>query len=373
MTTRTSRRWPLALATAACGLAALGGAGLASANDGGGDGGAVYVETNAAAGNAVQVFGRASDGSLRPGASYATGGLGTGAGLGSQGALALDDETLLAVDAGSNDIAVFRADDGRLRRTDIEPSGGERPISVTVHDGLVYVLNAGGTGNVTGFRLRHGDLTPLAGSSRPLSTGASAPAQVAFSPDGRTVVVTEKATNAIDGFPVGRDGRLGTAVVTASSGQTPFGFAFDRRGRLFVSEAFGGAPGASALSSYGVARSGALGVLSGTAPTLQTAACWVAVTESGRYAYVTNTGSDSITGYSVSPSGALALLNPSGVTATTGRGPTDVALSRGSHHLYALGGKDGSISGFRVRSDGGLTPVSTTSVLPASAVGLVAD
>lgn len=360
-----------AAAVAAIGLGALSQAGLAAASD---DPGAVYAEGNAASGNTVLAFERAADGRLTPAGTYATGGLGTGGGLGSQGAVALDDHLLLAVNAGSDDVSVFRVGPKGLRLVDREPSGGDRPISVTVHDGLAYVVNAGGTGNLSGFRLgRRGDLVPLPGSARPLSTGDSGPAQVEFSPDGDTVVVTEKNTNVIDGYPVRRDGRLGAPVVTASSGATPFGFAFDRRGRIVVSEAFGGAAGASAASSYALGRSGAARTVTGSLATLQTAACWVAVTDSGRYAYVANTGSNSITGYAIAPSGALTRLAADGVTATTGRSATDVALSRASRYLYSRGATDGSITAFRVERDGGLTSVGVTTGLPASAVGLVAE
>ena len=374
MTKRTLPRWRSAAAVGALGLAALAQAGLASAHPGHGADGAVYTQTNAVAGNSVLAFDRGADGALAPAGSYATGGLGTGAGLGSQGAVVLADDLLLAVNAGSDQVSVFRVGDRGLRLTDVEPSGGDQPISVTVHDGLVYVLNAGGTGNVTGFRLSdRGNLRPLAAATRPLSTDASGPAQVEFSPDGDEVVVTEKAANVIDSYPVQRDGRLGRAVVTPSAGQTPFGFEFDRRGRLFVSEAAGGAPGASTLSSYAPFRGGPLGVVSASAPTHQTAACWVAVTDNGRYVYTGNTGSNSITGYAITLSGALAPLNPDGVTATTGLTTTDLALSRASRYLYAHNASDGSLSGFRVRPDGGLTPTGTTPGLPTSAVGLAAE
>ena len=373
-TQRSMSRYMSVAAVAALGLGALTQVGPASAHPTHGSGGAVYSQTNAVAGNAVAAFDRAADGRLTPAGSYATGGLGTGAGLGSQGAVTLDDHLLLAVNAGSDQVSVFRVGRRGLRLADVEPSGGDQPISVTVHHGLVYVLNAGGTGNVTGFRLtRRGDLIPLAASTRPLSSGAAGPAQVQFSPDGDTVVVTEKATGVIDGFPVRRDGRLGTAVLNPSAGQTPFGFAFDRRGRLFVSEAFGGAAGQSAVSSYGVTRAGALGVVTPSAATLQTAACWVAVTGSGRYVYTGNTGSNSITGYATTRKGAITRLDPDGVTATTGRSTTDLALSRGSRYLYAHNAIDGSLSGFRVNADGSLTPAGTTTGLPTSAVGLAAE
>ena len=53
--------------------------------------GYVYAATNAVSGNSVVVFTRASDGSLTMAGSYATGGKGTGAGLGSQGSLIVSD------------------------------------------------------------------------------------------------------------------------------------------------------------------------------------------------------------------------------------------------------------------------------------------
>ena len=127
-----------------------------------------------------------------------------------------------------------------------------------------------------------------------------------------------------------------------------------------MSEAFGGAAGPSAPSSYALGRWAAVRTITGTLPTLQTAACWVAVTDSGRYAYAANTGSNTITGYAISPSGALTRLSADGVTATTGRTATDVALSRASRYLYSRGAADGSLTAFRVGFDGGLTSVGVT-------------
>lgn len=216
--------------------------------------GAVYTLTNSAAGNAVAVFDRAADGTLTAAGSVPTGGLGTGAGLGSQGALALsgDGQRLYAVNAGSNTVTAFAVGPNGISSLGAVPSGGIRPISVSESHGLVYVLNAGDgvtAGSISGFTAdARGALAPLAGSTRPLSAASVGPAQIGFSPDGTTLVVTEKATNQIVTYAVGAGGLASGASVYASSGPTPFGFAFDKRGTLIVSEAFGGA--ASALSSY---------------------------------------------------------------------------------------------------------------------------
>jgi 6-phosphogluconolactonase len=335
--------------------------------------GAVVVASNAADGNALLVFPRQEDGSLGEQASYATGGKGTGSGLGNQGGLALaDGRWLLVVNAGSNDVSVFARRDGGLTLTDRHASGGEQPVSVTAWHRLVYVLNAGGSGNIAGFRLGYdGKLRPIPGSSRPLSASSPGPAQIGFSPDGRHLVVTEKATNTITVYDVGRFGLAGRPQPSPSSGETPFGFAFDPRGHLLVSEAFGGATDASALSSYRIGRWDALRVISPSVGTTETAACWVAITPDGRFAYVTNTGSASVSGYRVGPHGEVTLLNEDGVTGHAGTTPIDLAFA-GRNLLYTLNAGDPSITGFSVGHDGGLDRVGDPAAVPTGANGMVA-
>lgn len=337
--------------------------------------GALYVATNATTGNEILVFPRAGDGTLGAPSRFSTGGKGSGGGLGNQGGIALTqgNRWLLVANAGSNEVSVFGVEPDGLELTDRVSSGGEQPVSVTAFRGVVYVLNAGGTGNIAGFRLsEHGRLRALPHSTRPLSSPAPGPAQVAFSPDGEVLVVTEKATNTISTYVVQDDGLTQGPQPQPSAGTTPFGFAFSHRGTLVVSEAFGGAAGASALSSYDVSESGALEVVSGSVGTTQTAACWVVITRDSRFAYTTNTGSGTISGYRLSPDGALTLLAANGVNGTTGAGPIDMALSGNDGFLYALNSGDGTISAFQVNADGSLTSQAGASGLPAGANGLAA-
>jgi len=184
-------------------------------------------------------------------------------------------------------------------------------------------------------------------------------------------VVTEKDTGLIDLYAVAEDGAVSEAIQVPSNGETPFGFSFTRQGLLIVSEAFGGRQGESALSSYGLEQAD-VELISGSVPDHQTAACWVAVTRNSRYAYTTNTGSGTISGYRVSRCGGLDLLDPDGVTATTGDGssPTDLALSSDSLFLYAVASGTGAIAAFAVNDDGSLTPLGELGGLPLSVVGL---
>jgi 6-phosphogluconolactonase len=338
-----------------------------------GNAGVVYASSNAMAGNQVMRFERAADGTLNAAGVIATGGTGTGAGLGSQGAVTLstNNRWLFVVNAGSNDVSVIRIGSSGWEVTDREPSGGTMPISVTVHRTTVYVLNAGGAGNISGFTLMpDGSLSPIAGSTRPLSGPAVQPAQVSFAPTGDWLVVTEKATNQILTYPVNGSGVAGAPVVHPSSGTTPFGFDFAGTNRLIVSEAFGGAPNASATSSYRL-NSGGLQLVSGSVPTTETAACWVATTKNGRYAYVSNTGSSSVTGYSIAADGELTILDADGVTGTTAGPAIDAGISVNGQFLYVLNG-NGTISAFSIAADGSLTSTGTTMGLPAGSVGLAA-
>jgi 6-phosphogluconolactonase (cycloisomerase 2 family) len=349
-------------------------AGTAGSARGGEDtAGAVYTLSNAAAGNSVLVFTRAHDGTLTPAGSYPTGGLGTGSGLGSQGALVRAGNRLVGVDAGSNQIAAFDVKDDTLTLASHVASGGVMPISVTVHHDLVYVLNAGDAthaANITGFTFRHGMLEPLDGSTRSLSTASPGPAQVEFTPDGHVLVVTEKDTNRIDTYVVGADALATGPDVQPSAGATPFGFEFDKHGNLIVSDAFGGAAGASALSSYDVARDGTLTVTTPLAPDGQTAACWVVVTKNGRYAYTTNTGSANVSSYTIEPDGSISLLHA--IAGSTGATPIDAGITQNGRLIYTLDSGGHDLSAFTIAEDGSLTSVPGIAGLPASAVGLAA-
>jgi 6-phosphogluconolactonase len=338
---------------------------------------AVYTLTNAADGNEVLVYDRAVDGTLSFRAAYETGGLGSGAGLGSQGALALSPSGrwLLAVNAGSDEISIFAVRPNGLVLVDKAPSGGVHPISVAVHARRVYVLNDGDSGNITGFFIGfRGKLIPIPRSTRPLSNGgegpAPGPAQISFTPDGRSLVVTEKATNLIDTYNLRFLVARGPEV-HESAGETPFGFAITRKRVLIVSEAFGGAEGASALSSYAISRNN-LDLISPSVGTTQTAACWVVVTRNGKYAYTTNTGSSSISSYRVGHDGSLSLLDPASGFTGDGTKPIDMAFSLGDRYLYALSGGTPGISAFRLMPDGSLDSLGITEV-PAGSVGLAAQ
>jgi 6-phosphogluconolactonase len=235
--------------------------------------------------NAVAAFRRDINGLLTPVGRFPTGGAGNPFPqpgdppvdpLASQGALIMSDgkRFLIAVNAGSNQISVLRINKNTLELADIVDSGGSRPISAALHDDLLYVLNEGGTPNIAGFTFNEcdGTLKSLPNSTRPLVGAANAdPAQIAFTPDGGSLVVTEKDGNRIDTYNINENGRAGPPRGNPSSGTTPFGFAFNNDGTLIVSEAFALMPNQAAVSSYNLGSNGTLGVISGSVHNNQTA------------------------------------------------------------------------------------------------------
>jgi 6-phosphogluconolactonase len=340
---------------------------LSAFGGGGPFGGAVYVMSNAPEGNTVIAFERDYHGRLTLADTYATAGFGTGGNidpLASQGSLILsrNHRWLFAVNAGSDDISVFRVLRNSLELIGSFDSGGQFPVSLTLHRNLLYVLNAGREGagaNITGFSLnRHGELIPLADSTRTLEPGGYH--QVGFNPDGDALVVTQgvpTGENVIRVFSVDEEGLPGDVpTVSPSTGVVPFGFIFDWLGHLLVSEA-----GSGAVSSYAIQEDGTLEVISGSVPNGNNATCWIAGTWFGGV-FTANTASDNISSYKVNfGSGQIRLKD---ADAAAGGKPIDMATTADGRFLYVLNAADGTVGGFRISPYGFLKDLGTTAGLP---------
>jgi 6-phosphogluconolactonase (cycloisomerase 2 family) len=359
-----------AVAGSLLGVAALAAPALAApaAHAGGSPGGgAVFVQTDNTAGNAVVAYHRAPDGTLTLAGTYPTGGRGgvlTGSvvdHLASQGSLTYDGEhgLLFAVNAGSDTVSVFGVSGDRLELRQVVWSGGSFPVSVAVYGDHAYVLDALDGGALYGYRIAAGYLAPIPGSHRGLGLSTTAtpqftntPGQVAFTPDGSAVLVTTKANgNDVDVFAVRHDGRLSASpVVNSEPGTVPFAISFDRDGHVLIAEAGTNALATFALSG-GVLTQLAVGV------TGQMATCWVA--PAGRYFYVSNAGSGSVSGYTVSGSGQPGALG----NTKTDAGTVDASATHG--FLYVQTGGAGIVDEFAVGSGGALSPIGSVTVTGA--------
>jgi 6-phosphogluconolactonase (cycloisomerase 2 family) len=335
---------------------------FAQDTDEGDKSGAVFAMNNGVDNNEIIAFRRNGDGSLQQTRTFETAGRGSGGTvdpLGSQGSLVLsqDRSHLFAVNAGSGELSVFRVQGDLLSLEDKVISGGSEPVAVTQHADLVYVVNAGGNGNVVGFRWENGQLTEIPDSTRLLSASNSAPGSIAFSPDGKFLAVSEKQTSELDGFSVQGNGTLTPAVVTPSAGPGEFAISFAPNGTVLVSETGPtGGVNASAISSYALLSSGALSPVSTSIPTLGAATCWQVTTPDGRFVYTANSGTATISGYSIGANGTLTPLpgtiqgsNPSGAA------NIDITISSNGKFLYTLNTGNGTIGIFAIRKDGSLT------------------
>ncbi len=327
----------------------------------------VFVQTDNTAGNQIVAYDRSDNGSLTPAGTYNTGGLGgqlTGSvvdHLASQGSLTYDQRssTLYAVNADSNTVSVFSVRGDRLALRQVVNSGGTFPVSVATYGSLVYVLNAENGGSVQGFVNFFGHLFALPGSNRPLGLNPTAtpqfvntPGQVAFSPDGSKLIVTTKANGSdIDVFGVGRFGYLSpTPVVNSEPGTVPFAISFDAAGHLVIAEA-----GTNALATFTLNPGGTVSPITAVG-TGQAATCWVAQAQG--FFYVSNAASGSVSQFSDSLSGSLALAGQT----TTDPGTVDASASFGGQYLYVQTGGNGIVDEFHVGAGGSLAEIGSVTV-----------
>jgi 6-phosphogluconolactonase len=331
---------------------------------------AVFVMTNNADRNEVLSFARAADGSLRWAGSFGTGGRGSGGNndpLESQGSLRLSQDGLLlfAVNAGSGQLSVFRVLGTHLALVQVVTVDGSEPVSVAQHGNLVYVLNAGGSSAVVGFSLHDGRIERIPNSRTFLSTNTSGPGSLAFSPDGRFLVVSEKSTGLIDVFPVRADGTLGQIVENTSADPGLFAVSFAPNGALVAAETGpAGASNASTVASYAVQADGTLAPITTNLGTLGNANCWNAITPDGRFVYNSNAGSSNIAGFAIGTDGSLTAL-PGTVVGSNPAGSTnlDITVSADGKFLYTLNSHAGTIGIFAIQSDGTLSNVGEASGL----------
>lgn len=333
---------------------------------------AVFVMTNDADENSVVSYERSREGALSNPHRVPTGGRGSGGTvdpLASQGSLTLsnDGAWLFAANAGSGTVSLFRVFGSRLLLTDRVPTGGSEPNAIAQHGNLVYVLNTAASSNVVGFRLDNGHLRRIDDSLRLLSGNTVNSSSLAFSPDGKFLVVTERAGNHIDVFRVQNDGRLAPIVVNDAAAPGTFSAVFAPNGTLIVSETGAGGPLGSTISSYAIASNGNLLPVSTGVPTLGNANCWNVVTPDGRFVYASNAGSSSIAGFRIGAHGELAPIGSTVVGANPdGSANLDVTISSDGRFLYSLNAGTGSVGAFAIQRDGSLVGLGTRGGLPAA-------
>lgn len=339
----------------------------------------VFVMGNANGPNVVTMLKQNRNGSVKVKGVYSTGGQGVGIGttvpfdpLGSQHSLNLSQSGrwLFNVNAGSDTISVFRVKENSLELVDVVDSHGRYPTSIAEYHGLVYVLNAIGDASISGYSQdEDGKLTFI--SNLNLKAGTpddrgqpfllESVSQISFTPDGEWLVMTKKGGETTPGtvsrFRVSDDGRLGAPLTDIGAGLAQFGFVFDLHSNLIVSEALSGT-----ISQYRFESE--LGSIVSYARTpARFSLCWLDI--NNKYLYGSNPFDDSISGYRVGSDGSLTPLTSNSVVAQLqpNQVPTDVKLSNDGRYFYVISSATGTLLAYRVnKATGALTKVSETNL-----------
>eukprot|EP00178_Gracilaria_changii_P005798 TRINITY_DN1980_c0_g1_i1.p1 TRINITY_DN1980_c0_g1~~TRINITY_DN1980_c0_g1_i1.p1 ORF type:complete len:460 (+),score=87.53 TRINITY_DN1980_c0_g1_i1:87-1382(+) len=321
---------------------------------------------------------------------------------------------VLAVNAGSNSVSVFRIlRDFSLRLVHVQAVRGVGPNSIAVSGNLVYVASADADGNFTtpiskqgvlsGFVLTSsGRLIALPRSGRVLTFRPSA---IKFSPDRRSLVVsslftsvTAAATGTLEEivvFSVNRLGLLSSAPVSAAT-STEFGNAERRNlpgvigfdivksnGVQYVvvpevrsivgSDGMDALEQAASVSTWRLDANSALFAVQLDVPvgssvsSGQQDSCWLEFTPDLKHFFVSNTASNSTSVFSFDQ-GVSTLQEEVGAS---GGSPIDVWSSRDSKFVYQL--FSGAVGVFQVGERGTLNEMQRAMNVPErNAQGIVA-
>jgi DNA-binding beta-propeller fold protein YncE len=210
-----------------------------------------------------------------------------------------------------------------------------------------------------------GSLTPIPCSGSNCSTG-SGPEGVAVSPNGQFLYVANTSTGTVSPFAINADGSLTPITCGAGcnpGGAGPVGVAVTPNGKfLYVTN------GSGRVSPFAINVDGSLSLIACTAPNCNTGNSpkGVAVSPNGQFLYVTgSTGSlqlGTISPFAINADGTLSPIPCPGSNCTTGSGafPQGLAVSPSGRFLYVANSGSSTVSPFAIGTTGALTPISCT-------------
>jgi 6-phosphogluconolactonase (cycloisomerase 2 family) len=279
----------------------------------------------------------------------------SGGDLDSQGPLRIHGKHLLAVNPGSDSIAIFEiASSGALKPVAGSPfpSGGSHPMSIAAHGDIVYVANQAvpfanprGVPNITGFRLdKAGRLTPIAGSTIEFPFGEG-PAQVEFNPAGTVLAITAgfQTDGSVRSFAVQSDGRLKEGpgspfTASRASGLSgTVGFSWTADGRRIMVTNFRG----SAIRLFSVdPKTAALTLEGAPYPNNQRAMCWAVLGPDGKTLYASNYVTNNVSVFSITVEDTLDLIGnsaPKHFSSSNVPDSKELRVSPDGKFLYLIG------------------------------------
>jgi hypothetical protein len=150
----------------------------------------------------------------------------------------------------------------------------------------------------------------------------------------------------------------------------PFGFSFDRQGRLLIALFLGGppVPGGSptgAAGSFRIEPDGSLTGITVAALDFQLDTCWIE--NDGRYAYTANYTSGTVSSFRIDDNGGLRLLDreagfsdelPGGsVPGQNSQGSTPLDIRVVDQFVYNVLPGSGNVAAWRIKEDGSLDKI----------------
>jgi 6-phosphogluconolactonase (cycloisomerase 2 family) len=218
----------------------------------------------------------------------------------------------------------------------------------------VYVSN-NSQGTLSTFSVAAGGaLTMLGSPSASGTSSASAPNQLAISPDGLYLYATNASQGTVSAFSIGTGGALmvvGTPVNTGTgAGSNPQGVATSIDDKhLYVANYGQGTVSAFAIGLAGALTAIGSPVTSGTSTA--SAPYSLIVSPSGRYLYVTNGNQSSISTFAIAADGSIAQVATS--VATTVGIPSGIGETPDGRFLFATeDGGLGTVEPFGIGADG---------------------
>ena len=237
----------------------------------------------------------------------------------------------------------FAAGSGSLVGVQIDPSGR-----------FVYALEASPSFGVWAYRVAPtGALVQVPGS--PFGPG-NLPMDIAIAPSGQYAWVPGCLTNRIYTLHIDATSGAPTQTGEAIAGPHACGIAIDPSGK-FAFVASNGGPGGDGAGVWSFGIDSATGTLTqvGTTPA-GNSPNRIAVHPTGKFAYVTNFGSNDVSAFRIDTTGALTSI---GAPLAAGTNPRSVTIdSTSGSYVYVTSELSHAISGYRIDvNTGALTPI----------------
>ncbi|CAH6420341.1 Hypothetical protein HVR_LOCUS1168 [uncultured virus] len=356
--------------------------------------GASYQINNNPDGNSLIIRKILNNGNSEFSSSIQTGGKGStltnSDPLFSQNSVTRYGDYLFAVNAGSNNISMFKInpnDPVNVSFITVAPTVGEYPVSIAANSQYVGVLNGGTNSGINFYTWNSSGITPLNGWNRsvdlnpPQGTPPNGPANtvsdIIFSPDNRSVIVSYKGHNQSNPggiliYPIQNSSLAANPVKSVPQGSAlSFGMTPVGNSALLVADASRGFSVFSYNSSTGETNA-ATTPLFEIPPSQGRAICWSTFSrQTGNY-YLVGAGSASIVEVNVNadePFNIKSTIVKSYELPASGLTDANVLTISGQDYLYVnatdVGPNNTSVIVMKLNGPGQASIVQTDTSIPA--------